>query len=270
MGGSGRAEEQVGHDDQEELLCIGRTRPVVGNRSRNPVEAGRDRAGRRTPGTVHAHGGSWLGASVQQGNHRLLPMKSSTKRRRIVRRPAIDSPVSCIESRPVHRFTAQNTGFPGRSSVWFKFTASEDKPHALIVVLARHSPSSPRKRGESGNPLQSRKSLDSRFRGNDGLFAKPASGSTERNNGPLFMQQSHFVMSDSWERRRLARFAMWRAFGPLRAGRPRSQVHDGRLVPAIPGWGTEDGIGRSSNRGSLPSNLVGNSLPIEAETGKHA
>ena len=33
-------------------------------------------------------------------------------------------------------FTAQNTGFPGRSSVWLKFTPSEDKPHAPMVVLS--------------------------------------------------------------------------------------------------------------------------------------
>ena len=39
----------------------------------------------------------------------------------------------------------KNTGFSGRNRVWLKFTASEDKPHAPTVVLARHS------RG-SGNP----------------------------------------------------------------------------------------------------------------------
>ena len=60
------------------------------------------------------------------------------------------------------------------------------------------------------------------------------------------------------------------ASGVLRARRPRSQVHDRRLVLAMPGWGMEDGIGLSDHRGSLPSNLVGNSLPIEAETGKPA
>ena len=142
-------------------------------------------------------------------------------------------------------------------------------PRRLVIPVISRIPRHPRESGEKAG-IQGfyEIDMDSRFRGNDGLFAKPASGSTERNNGPLFMQQSHFVMSDSWERRRLARFAMWRAFGPLRARRPRSQVRDGRLVPAIPGWGAEDGIGRSSNRGSLPSNLVGNSLPIEAETGK--
>ena len=35
-------------------------------------------------------------------------------------------------------------------SVWLKFTASEDKPHAPTVVLSRHS-------RESRNPLQSLK-----------------------------------------------------------------------------------------------------------------
>ena len=71
-------------------------------------------------------------------------------------------PASCIKSRPVHTFTAQNTEFPGRSSVWLEFTASGDKPHAPMVFLSRHS-------RESGNPLQSRSSLDSRFRGMTGF-----------------------------------------------------------------------------------------------------
>ena len=43
---------------------------------------------------------------------------------------------------------------------------------------------------ESGNPETFVIEVDSRFRGNDEIFAKPASGSTERNNEPLFMQQS--------------------------------------------------------------------------------
>ena len=53
-------------------------------------------------------------------------------------------------------------------------------------------------------------------------------------------------------------------------GRPRSQVHDRRLVLAMPGWGMEDSIGLSDHRGPLPLNLAGNSLLIEAETGKPA
>ena len=32
-------------------------------------------------------------------------------------------------------FTAQNTGFPGRSSVWLKFTASEGESHSPMVLF---------------------------------------------------------------------------------------------------------------------------------------
>ncbi len=52
-------------------------------------------------------------------------------------------PVSCTRCRPIRTFTAQNTGFSGRNRVWLKFTASEDKPHALTAVFR---PSFPRKR----------------------------------------------------------------------------------------------------------------------------
>ena len=44
-------------------------------------------------------------------------------------------------------FTAQNAEFPGRSSVWLKFTPSEDRPHALMVVLSV-IPRHPRESGE--------------------------------------------------------------------------------------------------------------------------
>ena len=71
-------------------------------------------------------------------------------------------PASCRKYPSIHAFTTRNTGFSDRSSVQFMFTASEDKPHAPMVVLARHSRA-------SGNPHQTRKSLDSRLRGNDGL-----------------------------------------------------------------------------------------------------
>ena len=43
----------------------------------------------------------------------------------------------------IHVFAAQNTRLPGRNSMWFKFTASEDKPHAPAVGF---SSSFPRKR----------------------------------------------------------------------------------------------------------------------------
>ena len=72
------------------------------------------------------------------------------------------NPVSCMTFVPIETFTAQNTGVSGRNSAWLKFTASEDKPHARMVVLARHS-------RESGNPETSVIEVDSRFRGNDGL-----------------------------------------------------------------------------------------------------
>ena len=48
-------------------------------------------------------------------------------------------PASYITYRPIRTFTAQNTGFSGRSSVRLKFTAGEDKPYAPTIVLARHS-----------------------------------------------------------------------------------------------------------------------------------
>ena len=53
-------------------------------------------------------------------------------------------PVSCMTFLPIRTFTAQNTEGSGRNSAWLEFTASEDKPHAQMVVLARHS-------RESGN-----------------------------------------------------------------------------------------------------------------------
>ena len=50
---------------------------------------------------------------------------------------------SCITCRPTRTFTAQNTGVSGRNSMWLKFTASEDRPHAPMAIF---SSSFPRKR----------------------------------------------------------------------------------------------------------------------------
>ena len=47
-------------------------------------------------------------------------------------------PASCIKFLPIHAFTARNTGFSGRSSVRLKFTASEDKPHAIFVSFVQN------------------------------------------------------------------------------------------------------------------------------------
>ena len=49
----------------------------------------------------------------------------------------LDLPASCIKFLPIHAFTARNTGFSGRSSVRLKFTASEDKPHAIFLNLVQ-------------------------------------------------------------------------------------------------------------------------------------
>ena len=96
-----------------------------------------------------------------------------------------------MKCRFIRAFTVQNTGFSGRNRVWLKFTAGEDKPHAPTIVFSLSFPRKlvPAKAG-SGNPLQSRKSLDSRFRGNDGLSPEPAPGfdRREQRNFP-FMQQ---------------------------------------------------------------------------------
>ena len=46
-------------------------------------------------------------------------------------------PASCITFPPIHAFTAQNTGFSDRNSVWLKFTASENKPHAIFLNLVQ-------------------------------------------------------------------------------------------------------------------------------------
>ena len=50
---------------------------------------------------------------------------------------ALTEPASCIKFLPIHAFTARNTGFSGRSSVRLKFTASEDKPHAIFLNLVQ-------------------------------------------------------------------------------------------------------------------------------------
>ena len=63
-------------------------------------------------------------------------------------------PVSCRIFLPLRTFTAQNTEVSGRNSAWLEFTASEDEPHARMVLLARRSRESmsSRKRGrESGD-----------------------------------------------------------------------------------------------------------------------
>ena len=49
----------------------------------------------------------------------------------------VSRPASCIKFLPIHAFTARNTGFSGRSSVRLKFTASEDKPHAIFLNLVQ-------------------------------------------------------------------------------------------------------------------------------------
>ena len=49
----------------------------------------------------------------------------------------LHTPASCIKFLPIHAFTARNTGFSGRSSVRLKFTASEDKPHAIFLNLVQ-------------------------------------------------------------------------------------------------------------------------------------
>ena len=54
-----------------------------------------------------------------------------------IKKTATDKPASCRKNRPIHAFTAQNTGFSDRSSVWFMFTASEDKPHAVFLNLVQ-------------------------------------------------------------------------------------------------------------------------------------
>ena len=46
-------------------------------------------------------------------------------------------PASCITFPPIHAFAAQNTGFSDRNSVWLKFTASENKPHAIFLNLVQ-------------------------------------------------------------------------------------------------------------------------------------
>ena len=38
-----------------------------------------------------------------------------------------------VQCRLIRTFTTQNTGVSGRNRVWLKFTASGDKPHALMV-----------------------------------------------------------------------------------------------------------------------------------------
>ena len=79
----------------------------------------------------------------------------------------------------IHVFAAQNTGFSGRNSMWLKFTASEDKPHAPTVVFSSSFPvipCHPRESGEkAGRKRESRDfgfEVDSRFRGNDVISAR--------------------------------------------------------------------------------------------------
>ena len=60
------------------------------------------------------------------------------------------SPASCKKILLIHVFAAQNTRFPGLNSVWFKFTASEDKPHAPTVGFSSSFPVIPCHPRESG------------------------------------------------------------------------------------------------------------------------
>ena len=57
-------------------------------------------------------------------------------------------PASCRKNRPIHAFTAQNTGFSDRGSVQLMFTASEDKPHAVFLNLVQSRTESFAKRKE--------------------------------------------------------------------------------------------------------------------------
>ena len=62
-------------------------------------------------------------------------------------------PAGCERILLIHVLAAQNPEFSGRNSVWLRFTASEDKPHAPTIVFSPSFPVIPR------HP---------RFRGNDG------------------------------------------------------------------------------------------------------
>ena len=62
-----------------------------------------------------------------------------TSPRTVLRKVFVNQPASCRKYPSIHAFTTRNTGFSDRSSVQFMFTASEDKPHAPMDVLARHS-----------------------------------------------------------------------------------------------------------------------------------
>ena len=50
---------------------------------------------------------------------------------------AADKTCQLQKNRPIHAFTAQNTGFSDRGSVQLMFTASEDKPHAVFLNLVQ-------------------------------------------------------------------------------------------------------------------------------------